>query len=292
VRTGEPIFRRLITRVNLSYAYQLTSDYPAALVGTQRLAAELSNSNGWSTMLTLQPPVVFTGPASTASAVLDLAQVQALIDSVEGQTGVSSGSYTLAILPTVVVSGTLAGQPLQDEFAPRLVFQLDRLQMKPAGGTEDQIGGKDLLQPEKAGALKRPREMQNMLPLLLGLKLPVGIVRIAAVAGLLVGLAGLGALGLLARRSGQPGEAEAIAARYGSLMLNVKELHPAPQGRIVDVAGIDDLAKIARRFEDLILHSACSATHTYVVLDHDVTYRYRTERTLDATPAGAEEDLA
>jgi signal peptidase I len=290
VRTGQPIFRRLIERVNIGYTYRLASDYPAGVAGTQRLAAELSNSNGWSTTLPLQPPVAFAGPAASVGAVLDLSQVQALIDGVEGQTGVASSSYTLAIVPTVVVSGTLAGQPLQDEFAPRLVFQLDRLQMKlAAGGAEDAAGAKDALQPEKPGTLKRPRDVQNTLPLL-GFKLPVGIVRIAAVAGLLAGLAGLIVLGVLARRGGPQDEAGAIAARYGPLLLNVHELNPAPQGRIVDVAGIDNLEKIARRFEALILHSASDGAHTYAVLDHDVTYRYRAGRGVDAAAPIVEED--
>lgn len=43
-------------------------------------------------------------------------------------------TFTLAVIPTVSVAGSLDGEPLAAHFEPNLTFQLDDLQMRLADG--------------------------------------------------------------------------------------------------------------------------------------------------------------
>lgn len=274
VQTGEPVFRRLITLVTVNFDYQLTTDQPDNLTGTSRLMAELSNSNGWKWAVELQPETPFSGPTFTASGAVDLARIQGLLDSVEQQTGFSSSQYTLAIVPTVVVSGTLTDQFLQDTFSPHLVFQLDDLQMQLTPNNSGAAEAADPLKPVQAGLLKRAREAPNTISLL-GLTLQVSTARQLAVLGGVLSLAGMLGLGLLMLRTTQGDEAARIQAKYGPLLIAVQSGDFAAGGRVIEVAAIDDLVKIAERDGRMILHQDRGSSHHYFIQDNDLTYRYQ-----------------
>ena len=274
VQTGEPIFRRLITLVTVNFDYQFTADQPDDLAGTYRLMAEIGNSSGWQWTVELQPEAAFSGPTFTASGVVDLARVQALIDSVEQQTGLASQQYTLAIVPTVVVSGSLAGQSLRDVFSPRLVFQLDELQMQLALDSSSAADASDPLKPAQAGLLKRAHEAPNTISLL-GLALQISTARQLAVMGLVLSLAGMLGVGLLMFRARQGDEASRIQLKYGPLLIAVHGSDLAANGRVIEVATMDDLVKIAERDGRMILHQENGSSHYYFIQDNDLTYRYQ-----------------
>ncbi|MBI1877783.1 MAG: signal peptidase I [Chloroflexi bacterium] len=231
VQTGEPIFRRLITLVTMNFDYQFTADQPGDLSGTYRLMAEISNSSGWKWLVELQPEATFSGSTFTASGVLDLSRIQALIDSVEQQTGLPPQQYTLTLAPTVAISGTLAGQPWRDTFSPRLVFQLDELQMQLAPNSSGAADASDPLKPAQPGLLKRAHEAPNTISLL-GLTLQVSTARQLAVMGLAFSLAGLLGLGLFMFRATQGDEASRIHSKYGPLLIAVHSNDLAASGRV------------------------------------------------------------
>lgn len=179
VTTGEPIFRRLTSSVTVHFAYQLIAELPADARGTVRLDAEISDESGWRRTLVLQPEQSFDGTAFTASGVLDLLQVQSLVDSFEQQTALQREQYALAVVPQVVISGTLAGQPLQDQWMPRLEFVLDRFQLRPLARTD----GTDSLRPAQEALMPRSRAEPNILSLL-NFSLPVATARRLGMGGL------------------------------------------------------------------------------------------------------------
>jgi hypothetical protein len=201
--------------------------------------------------------------------------LQALIDSLEQQTGFASSQYTLTIVPTVVISGTLADQFLQDTFSPHLVFQLDEVQMQLAPNSGSAADTADPLKPSQGGILKRAREAPNTISLL-GFTLPVSAARHIAVIGLVVSLAGMLGLGLLALRSARGDEASRIQSKYGPLLITVHNSDAAAGGRVIEVAAIDDLVKIAQRDGRMILHQERDSSHHYFIQDNDLTYRYQT----------------
>jgi precorrin-6x reductase len=76
--------------------------------------------------------------------------------------------------------------------------------------------------------------------------------------------------GILAR-----GEEAHIRAKYGALLVNVRESDLLDGRRPVAVASIDDLAKIAERTGRMILYQALGTERVYLVRDSDIAYCYR-----------------
>lgn len=284
--TGEPVFRRLSSRVTTGFKYRFTSEHPGQVSGTYRLVAELSEVNGWKRTLELQPSTPFRGDELTARGVLDLPRVQSLLDGIEKQTGFERDSYTLAVVPEVKVQGALAGQPLQDGFSPRLVFRLDPLQLQLAG---DGATDTDPLKPSKPGLLKLSSTAPNTLPLL-RFHLDVSTARLLSLLGLALSLGGLAWLGALTLRV-LGDEPSAIQARYGRLLIPVRG--PVATGdRVVEVDGFDELVKLAARFGGPILHETDGDADRYYVQEAGLTLRYEPAHAEAADLSGVAEAAA
>lgn len=270
IQTGEPLFPQLTSAATIGFDYRLVSDRPADLRGTYRLVAEVSAANGWQRTVELRPATSFSGGAFSASGTLDFANIKALIDRFEQQTGLKRQQYTLAVVPEVVVNGTLAGLELHDEYAPRLEFRLDETQVqlqKPGSGAQDP------LKPSKDGMLKGAHTEPNTIALLF-LKLEVPVARWIAPIVLALALCGTLALGLPILRT-RPDEAARIAAKYGALLVAVADGDQPPGARVVAIATIDDLARLAERGGQIILHEASGTRHRYIVQDAGTTYCYK-----------------
>ncbi|HYN89261.1 MAG TPA: signal peptidase I [Ardenticatenaceae bacterium] len=268
--TGEPVFRRLSNRVTVAFGYQLVSEQPAEVAGTAALAAEIGDGSGWTRSVELQGETAFEGSGTTLSGDLDLPQLQALIDGFERQTGLQRQQYQVAVVPIVRVDGSVGGQSFGETFAPRLEFQLDRLQLQLAR-TEDGAG--DPLAPSQAGLLKQFRSEANTLSLL-SLSLPVSTARWVAVAALLLSTVAALALALQVRRQGQGDEVSRIQHAYGAMLINVRDSGLQAGERVVEVASIEDLAKLAEKDGRMILHEPRGPAHHYYVQDAAVTYHY------------------
>ena len=90
------------------------------------------------------------------------------------------------------------------------------------------------------------------------------------------------------------GEPERIAARYRSQIIDVEEAS-APPGPVVMVSAIDELARIAKVEQTVILHEDLGdGAHRYRVFLGTVTYEYETAPehgggVTDETAAGVDE---
>lgn len=162
---GEPIFRQVSDAVALSFQYVVAPEVsdPGAFSGTWRMDAEISDVNGWKRTLELQPRTTFEGAAFNATATLAFADIQAVIERVEQQTGVDRAQYHLAIVPYVELHGTLAGRALGDTFAPRLEFLVDDLQLQVAAPPDEVTAA---LAPSQSGAVVWPALAENTIPIL------------------------------------------------------------------------------------------------------------------------------
>src|SRR5205814_9254524 len=75
------------------------------------------------------------GDRAKGVVTLDLPKISKLTHQVERLTGMPrGGTYTLAVVPRVRATGTLAGERLTPDFSSQTSFQLDALQLRPAGG--------------------------------------------------------------------------------------------------------------------------------------------------------------
>lgn len=269
VSPGEPIFRKLTNTVNVSFAYQVVGDQLSDLSGTYRLLAEIGDTSGWKRTVELKPPTTFIGSSFTVNSVLDLTQIQALIDSFEKQTGIRQPYYTLAVSPKIELNGAIGAEALTDQFAPRLAFRLDSLQLQLARENPNL----DSLKPTQKGLAKQKRIEPNTLTIL-GWTQTVQNARWLALIGLLIALSGFGAFGAamfwLARD-----EARQVQLKYGSSLITVHDSDLKTTDRVIKVATIDELAKLAEKDGRMILHQSFGQAHNYYVQDSAVTYVYQ-----------------
>jgi hypothetical protein len=179
--------------------------------------------------------------------------------------------YILAIVPEVHIEGTLAGQTLRDEFAPRLEFRMDELQIQLIKG--DSSSG-DSLKPSKTGLLKRTQAEPNTLGLL-GLTLDVTSARWAALIGLALALAGAGVVGIPMLQTMRRDPEVRIRMKYGALIVDVMGADQEVDVRAIELASIDDLARLAEKHGAMILHQTSGPLHRYLVRDLTCAYVYQ-----------------
>jgi signal peptidase I len=274
VQTGEPIFRQLITKVQMNFDYHFATSRPSELQGTYRVVARISHSNGWRWTLELQPMTAFNGNSFRASNLLDLSEVQALITNVEQQTGLQRQQYTLDLVPEVTIKGQVAEQAVYDQFAPCLTFQLDDLQMRLAQDISPVSDTQNPLKPTQTGLVSRTREMPNVLSLL-NFQLKVSSARQLALVGLVLSLGGILALGWSMHRATQGSEATRIHLKYHPLLVTIYDPDLEMGQRMIRVATMDDLARIAERDGRMILHQTAGPIDRYLVPDSVATYYYQ-----------------
>jgi hypothetical protein len=203
--------------------------------------------------------------------VLQFSQVQALINNFEQQTGLLRQQYTLTIVPEVAIEGTLAGQTLVDTYQPRLELRFDQTQLQLP--TIDS-NGVNPLKPSKEGLISYTHPEPNDITILF-LKLEVQLARWLSIGGVSLALIGLFLIGLLDIKAGPIDEAARIQSKYSALLIHIKANEQPTTLRVLEIATIDDLAKLADKNGQMILHEVTNQTHSYTVYDENITYRYR-----------------
>jgi signal peptidase I len=129
VETGDPVFLRLLTALGVSFYYS-TNAPPAAVHGTVRLDAALSNAMGWHSTLPMVAPTPLQAGGANLAATLDLSRIQSLATSVASQTGLGAVPVNVAVTASVVVA---VGSAKPVKYTSQLPFQLTNLEATMAG---------------------------------------------------------------------------------------------------------------------------------------------------------------
>ncbi len=191
-RSGEPVFTKLTCKINLGFIYFLAGNQVQDISGSQKFdAVVLDQQSGWKRTLPLTADTKFSGNNFTRTTTFDLCQVQAMLASVQQETGMRPGNYTLAITAHISAAGKISGQAFSDTFEPNLTFIFDGLHFYLA----KEIGKTDPLKTAQDGTFTSSAMVPNTLSLI-GATLPVGKTRSIAVIGLAISLTGLLGLGL------------------------------------------------------------------------------------------------
>jgi hypothetical protein len=248
--------------------YRLRSDLPADVSGEYAARVEVrAGPQGWTWSFEALPPTPFSGPAAAFYFPVDFGRIWGVIDTVEKETDFRPGSYEVRIVPTIRVRGRVGPEAVDDSFSPAFTVRLSRNQLIPDA---------DLVRSEPRSVTELvSRDARLRLPSPLpDLNLPVASARLVGAGGLgvslLVGglLAGVAFLGL-----GRP-EPEKIRARYGSVIVSVTEAD-LKNGQAVRVASIEDLARVAERQGQVILHQVLeSGEHRYFIPADGLVYEY------------------
>ena len=280
VSTGDPIFLQLVHRLAVKATYRFAADASARLRGTQQVFLQLTGPTGWTRQLALSPPRHFTGAAIATPAVIDLHAVQALLDQVQKATGIPATGASVGIVMKVHVTGSVAGQPVDESFTPIAGFQLQPLELTPSGSTPPAGAASSTtpssetgFDPSAQGRVTVASSVPNTASLA-GHVARYSTIAWLALAGLVL-MAGLAAfLAVLLNRNQAFDEAARIRARYGHLLVPIvigEDLGWPP----VDVASFKALARLADSAGQLVLHHQADAVDTYLVNDNGTVYRYQ-----------------
>jgi hypothetical protein len=281
VKTGDPIFLRLVDQVRVKVSYHLASAAQRRVGGTQQILLRLRSPTGWSRTIRLQPSTPFNGAGASAWVVLDLARLRALIGRVEALTGTPAGSaFTVEILPRVHVKGTLADEVLDDRYDPALSFQLDSLQLRVGGGGSGSADAGVGFTQSQAGSVAATVASPNHLRLG-DHGLQVETARWVALLGYLVAIV-VALLTTIRERRRPQDLSMQIHARYGHLIVPIASIIHDPAQPVVDVMSIDALAQVAERCERVILHHHRIGAESYLVDDEGTLYRYQPRATVGA----------
>lgn len=270
--TGDPVFLRLVPALNVAFTYKFDATAPRVITGTIGLRADVSSGNGWHRRLELQRATPFVGDHTELRAVIDTRRLQALITQVEAVTGVQDATHTITLLPKVQISGSVAGHKVDDVFAPRLDFTLDRYVLRLAQ-TPSPKTTKAALDPATTGTLRQriadtPAELH-----LFGRSVAVIDARRVAVGlGTLFAFAAAAALVALRRR--WHGQASRIELRHGHRLIPVAADQPHAHNGTVDLTTMGDLVRLADQHASAILHRQTETADVYLFQADRTTYRY------------------
>jgi signal peptidase I len=256
-----PLYSRLLDGLLIELGFTTTTGGETDLATSYTVHLAVETPGGWSTTLDSIEPTPFERTGRQVLAV-DLQDVARRVDAVADLTGVGGDEYTIRVTPSLDVSGASdVGQVLEHLEAPMTFAVADNVITANALEVSERH---ELTRTatERATYAIGPLEtgIQATRGLLAGLSL-VLVAGIAWFASVLFGGVGLG-------------EPDRIAARYRSQIIDVADAS-APPGPVVMVSAIDELARIAKLEQTVILHEDLGdGSHRYRVFLGSVTYEY------------------
>lgn len=269
VTSGDPVYLQLVHRLPVAFAYRLRGARHNDVHGTARLAAVVTDGEGWRHRIVLAPARRFDGPAAVLRGTLDLRRLERVVADFERETGENNPVYKVDLHANVSISGTVDARPISTHFAPTLHLDLDALRLAPSSGSASGAAPNAFSQSQSgAGTHLEPAMLHAF-----GRSITVERARRAGgllgIAGLVLALVG-GLLMLLGRKGG---EVDAICRRYEQWIVDVM---PDPERAAGErrVSSMAALARIAERYDRLILHERRGDSDAFVIDDHGVVYAY------------------
>jgi signal peptidase I len=253
VRSPDPVFRRVTNHLEVRFSYR-------GPPGTVRVAAVLSTVSGWHSTVQLVDARPAGGGGYRGVVALDLAVLDARAVAAAVATGVPTGELRVALVPTVTTPG---GAP----FAPALSLRVTPL--LAVATSPFVVSG-----PTPAATLAH-------LPRMLGVSghdlMRVSTARTVAVGLVLDAILDAILFAMLLRRYRPRGEDGRIRARYGQLLVQVQPMSPAADRPVIRVSEFRTMAKLAERYQLLVLYWSTAGAATFVMPDEAVTYWYCTD---------------
>jgi hypothetical protein len=275
--TGAPILTDVVGQVTTDFGYKFASDAPASVQGTASLNATVKLSQGLRRQFPVAAEQSFTGNRVRVSGTLPVKAIIGYVHKAQsslGDTGFG-GTATITLKPSVKVTGSLAGHRLKAAYSPTLPLTLNgtTLVVGQVDSSSADQPASDALKPSKQGKVAYRANTTNNVPLLISHP----SVLLARIVGF--GLAGLCLLLglLLARpllRDDPKNEPAKIRTLYGSHIIEVRDLS-THDGPVAQVASMESLADLAKKYESMIMHVARPEGDVYLVWDNGMTYQYQ-----------------
>ena len=230
----------------------------------------------------LEAPTAFAGKRVAVTGIVHLRKLERFLQRVATATAVPDASFTLTLVPAVHVHGTVAGAAVPGELCAAAAVHAHAARALSAaprragrnGAPAGRIGG--AASPERHWSVTSAARASVALGA--GrLTMPDAVARIAALIGLAAALAAAVLAGRLLRRTRQSDEPTRISARYGESIVTVVHSSLGRHTDLVQVKSIEELARIAERYESMIIHEQTDLGHAYLVADGATLYAYLLE---------------
>lgn len=261
---AQAAFTRLARTITIDLHYRLESSLPASVQGEISPQLQLRRDGLVLASRPLGDALPFSGGEIIRQVNLPVADVLALIQSIQEQTGYNSTTYDAAVVFLLRLSGSVGDRTIDDGLQPALTFQINdsQIRFEPlADWSEEKVIQDSLTTPNQIGIGRLRMNVRDLRPLSLWL----------------AGLSLLGALlaSLMLYWALRGDENSRIRTRYGGLIVSVAEMQLHSE-RVVQVGSFGDLVRLSQRFNCMILHRVQSdRSHLYLIADGDVLYAYR-----------------
>jgi EAL domain-containing protein (putative c-di-GMP-specific phosphodiesterase class I) len=281
LQTGEPIFPNLTCSVSLSFQYYLVGDSIENLAGRYNVSAHIIEpQTGWKRSIPLQPESSFSGNMFSSQSDLDVCRVTALIESMEAETGFHPSQYNLLISPQVSMTGQIQERELNDLYEPRLLFKFDRVNFSVVKTEPDA----NPFSQSEPNFIREIQNRANTIPLF-GAEFSVPTLRVLALIGMVLSMAGMGAMWAYMQALARRDPETVIRMKYSTLIVDIQNGRFKPSSQAVEVLSMEDLANLAERHDAMILHETWGNMHNYFVQTDGFAYLYsNNETSLQTSP--------
>jgi hypothetical protein len=265
VDSGETAFLQLVPALGVVFRYRFAAEVPFDVRGNASISAVVSDGAGWERRVPVAAPRGFTRPDVTVRGTLDLGELAEIVDEMKRLTGSFTTTFSVRVEPSVEVAGRPAVKRLTLRSRPRSAFSRRRQVAVDAPEDGSPVSAK--CEPGSVGCLET---------LSGGLHVSVEKARSLSVLGLAMSLflLFLAAVALSTRRI--DGEHGRFAARFADRMISIARAPDVDSERVTDLADLDSLARIAERYDRVVLHWRRGGEHVYLVDDGSNAYRHRT----------------
>jgi signal peptidase I len=275
VRSTDPIYAGVVQRLRVAIHYRFSSALPHSVGGMISLQANVRNADGWRSLLANSPPRRINGDTAAAALTVDTRHLYDQIRAFAHDTGITNDSFSLEVVPTVTLHGSVAGRPISHPTAlAPLTFTVSPQSLAVA--QQPSVAGAAGAATTNPLATEQPGRMDLPVPAQLTLlKLRIGVERakeigIAGVA--LAFLVGLTALYLASKRR-RDDELTRILRRYSAWIIAVES--PLIGPKVVDISSMEDLVRLAEHYERAILHEEQQHAHVFALEEDGTLFRYR-----------------
>jgi len=282
LKSGDPVFTKLICSVDIHFQYTLVAGQVENIVGSYQLTAIVSEpTTGWQRTIPLQEQISFSGSTFGSTTRLDLCQISAMIEAMEQKTDAHSSSYILSIAPKIQLNGKISGRILDSNYVPNLNFRYDRAQFYLVRNDEQE----NPLVLAETRILSQEKEEANTM-LLLGREMAIPTLRLIALVGFIFSSIGIVLLGSRLQNLSRFDQVKFFRIKYDALLIDIENTDSITASGVTDVSSMDTLAKLAERFNAMILHAEQDNLHTFYIQASGMTYRFRldADRTESAVP--------
>lgn len=270
VQRGEPIFPKITCTMRVDFHYSLFGDDLNNVAGTYVMTAQILDlQSGWQRTVTLLPETLFSGTSFDVNTDVDMCHMVKLTEAMEQEIEYFPSQYLLTIMPHLNILGSIAGRDLQDTYSPQLVFKYDRTNFSVLQSDTQP----DPYNQSQARFVREINKRANTVSIF-GLQPKVMTLRLIGLIGLVLSLIGMWMLERYIQSFTDKSPQAVIQMKYPAMFIDIQSGGVDESVRVVEVNSIDDLAKLAERYNAMILHETRINRHVYFVRADGATYRF------------------